>query len=153
MKRYLAENEINFYIINGTKTGQELGLGNRTNTIMVIPFLCIHHIDDIADKFRTVFIVFDLVIRQVLPAAIRPFLMSDEELAAAPAGTQAKPAIGKRIGRLINSGFRYLRSTVPVAVTVPMYGPGQEPKSLVMRPLGISDGWKENRVGIYGIKK
>lgn len=25
MKRYLAENEINFYIINGTKTGQELG--------------------------------------------------------------------------------------------------------------------------------
>ncbi|MGL5684087.1 MAG: pyruvate:ferredoxin (flavodoxin) oxidoreductase [Marinifilaceae bacterium] len=38
MKRYLAENEINFYIINGTKIGQELGLGNRTNTIMQSAF-------------------------------------------------------------------------------------------------------------------
>ena len=53
MKRYLAENEINFYIINGTKTGQELGLGNRTNTIMqsaffkitnVIPLLVCSHL-------------------------------------------------------------------------------------------------------------
>ena len=40
----------------------------------VIPFLCIHHIDDIADKFRTVFIVFDLVIRQVLPFGRNSYL-------------------------------------------------------------------------------
>ena len=38
MKRYLAENEINFYIINGTKLGEELGLGTRTNTIMQSAF-------------------------------------------------------------------------------------------------------------------
>jgi pyruvate-ferredoxin/flavodoxin oxidoreductase len=38
MKRYLADNEINFYIINGTKIAEEIGLGNRTNTIMQSAF-------------------------------------------------------------------------------------------------------------------
>ena len=38
MKKYLAENEINFYIINGTKLGEEIGLGTRTNTIMQAAF-------------------------------------------------------------------------------------------------------------------
>ena len=38
MKKYLAENEINFYIINGTKLGEEIGLGSRTNTIMQSAF-------------------------------------------------------------------------------------------------------------------
>jgi len=44
MKRYLAENEINFYIINGTKLGQDLGLGNRTNTIMQAAFFKITNV-------------------------------------------------------------------------------------------------------------
>ncbi|MDR2130786.1 MAG: pyruvate:ferredoxin (flavodoxin) oxidoreductase [Odoribacteraceae bacterium] len=44
MKRYLAENEINFYIINGTRLGQELGLGNRTNTIMQSAFFRITNV-------------------------------------------------------------------------------------------------------------
>jgi pyruvate-ferredoxin/flavodoxin oxidoreductase len=38
MKKYLAVNDINFYIINGTQLGVELGLGNRTNTIMQSAF-------------------------------------------------------------------------------------------------------------------
>ncbi len=38
MKKYMAENEINFYIINGTQLGEELGLGTRTNTIMQSAF-------------------------------------------------------------------------------------------------------------------
>ena len=38
MKKYMAENEINFYIINGTKLGEEIGLGSRTNTIMQSAF-------------------------------------------------------------------------------------------------------------------
>ena len=38
MKKYLADNEIKFYIINGTKLGEEIGLGNRTNTIMQSAF-------------------------------------------------------------------------------------------------------------------
>ncbi|MDP2337835.1 MAG: pyruvate:ferredoxin (flavodoxin) oxidoreductase [Bacteroidota bacterium] len=38
MKKFMAENEIKFYIINGTKLGEEIGLGNRTNTIMQSAF-------------------------------------------------------------------------------------------------------------------
>jgi pyruvate-ferredoxin/flavodoxin oxidoreductase len=44
MKKYLAENEINFYIINGTKLGEEIGLGNRTNTIMQSAFFKITNV-------------------------------------------------------------------------------------------------------------
>ena len=38
MKKYLAENKINFYIINATVIAEELGLGTRTNTIMQAAF-------------------------------------------------------------------------------------------------------------------
>lgn len=38
MKKYLADNEINFYIINATSIAEELGLGTRTNTIMQSAF-------------------------------------------------------------------------------------------------------------------
>jgi len=34
MKKYLAENDIKFYTINATAIAEEIGLGNRTNTIM-----------------------------------------------------------------------------------------------------------------------
>jgi pyruvate-ferredoxin/flavodoxin oxidoreductase len=38
MKKYMAENKINFYVINATKIAEELGLGTRTNTIMQAAF-------------------------------------------------------------------------------------------------------------------
>jgi len=38
MKKYMAENDIDFYIINATLIAEELGLGTRTNTIMQSAF-------------------------------------------------------------------------------------------------------------------
>ena len=38
MKKYMAENNIDFYIINATAIAEELGLGARTNTIMQAAF-------------------------------------------------------------------------------------------------------------------
>lgn len=38
IKSYLAKNNINFYIIDATKIAQEIGLGNRTNTILQSAF-------------------------------------------------------------------------------------------------------------------
>ncbi len=38
VKKYMADHKINFYIINGTKMAQDIGLGNRTNTIMQSAF-------------------------------------------------------------------------------------------------------------------
>jgi pyruvate-ferredoxin/flavodoxin oxidoreductase len=34
----MADNNINFYIINATDIAEEIGLGNRTNTIMQAAF-------------------------------------------------------------------------------------------------------------------
>ena len=38
MKRYIAENDINFYTIDGIKLGKEIGLGSRINTILQSAF-------------------------------------------------------------------------------------------------------------------
>lgn len=243
MKKYLADNEINFYIINGTKIGQELGLGNRTNTIMQSAFFKITNVipyelavkemkaaivksygtkgeaivnmnyaavdaggkegnlvkvnvpaewknlpDEMPghDGNRPEFIrnVVDVMNAQkgddlpvsafvgredgtfpcgtakyekrgiavnvpewqvenciqcnqcayVCPhAAIRPFLMTSEELAAAPVGTQSKPAIGKEL-----AGYQFRIQVSPLDCT----GCGNcadvcpaKTKALVMKPL------------------
>ena len=38
VKKYIAENNINFYIIDGVKIGKEIGLGNRINTVLQSAF-------------------------------------------------------------------------------------------------------------------
>ncbi|MDR1522056.1 MAG: pyruvate:ferredoxin (flavodoxin) oxidoreductase [Streptococcaceae bacterium] len=43
-KRYLAENKINFYTINAVKIAHEVGLGNRTNTILQTAFFALSNI-------------------------------------------------------------------------------------------------------------
>jgi pyruvate-ferredoxin/flavodoxin oxidoreductase len=55
VKKYLAENEIKFYIINATKIAEEIGLGNRTNTIMQSAFFKISNVipyEDAVDEMR-----------------------------------------------------------------------------------------------------
>ncbi len=44
MKKYMAEHQIRFYIINATKLAKEIGLGTRTNTIMQSAFFKIANI-------------------------------------------------------------------------------------------------------------
>ncbi len=44
IKRYMAEHHINFYIINATKIAAEIGLGNRTNTILQSAFFKIANV-------------------------------------------------------------------------------------------------------------
>lgn len=60
VKKVLAEKEVNFFIINATEIAEEIGLGNRTNTIMqsaffkiseVIPYdLSVKAMKDAVDK-------------------------------------------------------------------------------------------------------
>ncbi len=44
VKKYLAQNDIKFYIINATNIAKEIGLGNRTNTILQSAFFKISNI-------------------------------------------------------------------------------------------------------------
>lgn len=44
VKKYIAENKINFYTINATKIGKEIGLGGKINTILQAAFFKIANI-------------------------------------------------------------------------------------------------------------
>ncbi len=44
MKKYLADHKINFYIIDATKIAEEIGLGNRTNSIMQSAFFKVSNV-------------------------------------------------------------------------------------------------------------
>ncbi|MCK5135743.1 MAG: pyruvate:ferredoxin (flavodoxin) oxidoreductase [Bacteroidales bacterium] len=69
MKKYMAEHNINFYIINATKLAQEIGLGNRTNTIMQSAFFKIADI-----------IPYDLAVEEMRKFIIKSFGRKGEEV-------------------------------------------------------------------------
>jgi pyruvate-ferredoxin/flavodoxin oxidoreductase len=69
MKKYLAENEINFYIINGTKLAVDLGLGNRSNTIMQSAFFRITNV-----------IPYELAQEQMKKAIVKSYGMKGETI-------------------------------------------------------------------------
>ena len=49
VKKLLAERNIKFYVVNATKIGRDIGLGNRTNTIMQAAFFKLANIIDFED--------------------------------------------------------------------------------------------------------
>ena len=69
MKKYLAENNINFYIINATKIASELGLGNRTNTIMQSAFFKISNV-----------IPFDVAVEEMKKAILKSYGKKGEDI-------------------------------------------------------------------------
>ena len=55
MKKYMAEHNISLYTINATKIAEEIGLGNRTNTIMQSAFFKVSEVipyDDAVEKMK-----------------------------------------------------------------------------------------------------
>lgn len=52
MKKYLAEHNINFYIIDATKIAAEIGLGNRINMIMQSAFFKLANVIKIEDAVK-----------------------------------------------------------------------------------------------------
>ncbi len=69
MKKYLAEKEINFYIINGTQLGVDLGLGNRTNTIMQSAFFRITNV-----------IPFEMAVEEMKKAILKSYGKKGEQV-------------------------------------------------------------------------
>ncbi|MFW5793490.1 MAG: pyruvate:ferredoxin (flavodoxin) oxidoreductase [Bacteroidota bacterium] len=52
MKKYMAENNIKFYIINATEIAEEIGLGGRTNTIMQSVFFKLTNVIPFSDAVK-----------------------------------------------------------------------------------------------------
>ncbi len=69
IKKYLAENKINFYIINATQIAEEIGLGNRTNTIMQSAFFKISNV-----------IPYEMAIKDMKKAIDKSFGRKGEEI-------------------------------------------------------------------------
>lgn len=69
MKKYMAENNINFYIINATKIAEEVGLGNRTNTIMQSAFFKIANV-----------IPYDMAVTEMKKFIVKSFSRKGEEI-------------------------------------------------------------------------
>ena len=69
VKKYLAANEINFYIINATSIAEEIGLGNRTNTIMQSAFFKIAEV-----------IPYDFAVEKMKQAIVKSFGKKGEDI-------------------------------------------------------------------------
>lgn len=69
MKKYLADHKINFYIINATKIAAEIGLGNRTNTIMQSAFFKVANV-----------IPYDQAVEQMKKAIYKSYGNKGEEI-------------------------------------------------------------------------
>lgn len=69
MKKYLATNNIKFYIINATEIAEEIGLGGRTNTIMQSAFFKIAEV-----------IPYELAVEQMKKFIIKSFGKKGEEI-------------------------------------------------------------------------
>ncbi|MFR9649541.1 MAG: pyruvate:ferredoxin (flavodoxin) oxidoreductase [Rikenellaceae bacterium] len=69
MKKYMAEKNIEFYIINATKIAAELGLGSRTNTIMQSAFFKIANV-----------IPFDKAVEQMKKAILKSYGKKGEDI-------------------------------------------------------------------------
>lgn len=52
IKRYIAENDINFYIIDATEIAQRIGLGNRINMIMQSAFFKLANVIPVEDAVK-----------------------------------------------------------------------------------------------------
>lgn len=69
VKRYLAKNNIRFYCINATAIAQEIGLGNRTNTILQSAFFKIANV-----------IPYELAVEQMKKFIVKSYGRKGEEV-------------------------------------------------------------------------
>ncbi len=69
VKKYLAANDINFYIINATAIAEEIGLGSRTNTIMQSAFFKIAEV-----------IPYDMAVEKMKAAIVKSFGKKGEDI-------------------------------------------------------------------------
>ncbi len=69
MKKYMADNDIQFYIINATAIAEEIGLGNRTNTIMQSAFFRVAEV-----------IPYEQSVKEMKDAIMKSYGMKGEEI-------------------------------------------------------------------------
>lgn len=69
IKKLLAQNDVKFYVINATKIAEEIGLGNRTNTILQSAFFKIANV-----------IPYDLAVKKMKEAIVKSYGKKGENI-------------------------------------------------------------------------
>ena len=111
VKRYFAQNNITVYTINATKIAQEIGLGNRTNTILQSAFFRITEV-----------IPVELAVEKMKAAALKSYGAKgqdvvDKNYAAIDRGGEYKKRLA-RLPRLPTSTRLWLRSGLRTRTTL-----------------------------------
>lgn len=111
MKKYLAENEIRFYIINATKIADEIGLGNRTNTIMQTAFFKVANV-----------IPFEMAVSQMKKAIEKTYGRKGEEvvsmnIASIDGGSNVTEIPVPAEWKSIKIGEKKVNSNIPAFIT------------------------------------
>jgi pyruvate-ferredoxin/flavodoxin oxidoreductase len=121
VKRYFAQKNISVYCINATQIAQEIGLGNRTNTILQSAFFRITEV-----------IPVNLAIEQMKKFIVKSY------------GNKGEDVVNKNYAA-VDRGGEYSRLTVdPAWATLPDDGatPNSDPAFIndVVRPINAQDG-------------
>ena len=109
VKKYLADNDINFYIIDATKIAAEIGLGNRTNTIMQSAFFKIANV-----------IPYELAVETMKKFVIKSFGLKGEDVVRM--NNQAIDRGGEVIKVAVDASWKSLDTTpAPANLNIPEF--------------------------------
>jgi pyruvate-ferredoxin/flavodoxin oxidoreductase len=121
VKRYFAQNNIKVYYINATKIAQEIGLGNRTNTILQSAFFRITEV-----------IPVDLAIEQMKKFIVKSYGKKGENIVNM--NNQAVDRGGEYHTLEVNPEWANLADDAPTATPAPEF------IETVVRPINAQDG-------------
>ena len=121
VKRYFAENDITVYYINATKIAQEIGLGNRTNTILQSAFFRITEV-----------IPVDLAIEQMKKFIVKSYGKKGENVVNM--NNQAVDRGGEYKKLDVDPAWASLKDDAPTAAPAPEF------IESVVRPMNAQDG-------------
>ena len=121
VKRYFAQNDITVYYINATKIAQEIGLGNRTNTILQSAFFRITEV-----------IPVDLAIEQMKKFIVKSYGKKGENIVNMNYAAVDRGGEYKKLD--VDPAWATLADDAPTATPAPEF------IETVVRPMNAQDG-------------
>ena len=121
VKRFFAQNDITVYYINATKIAQEIGLGNRTNTILQSAFFRITEV-----------IPVDLAIEQMKKFIVKSYGKKGENIVNMNYAAVDRGGEYKKLD--VDSAWATLADDAPTATPAPEF------IETVVRPMNAQDG-------------
>ncbi len=134
VKRYIADNNINFYTVNAIDKAREIGMGKRTNTILQSAFFALANIMPIAEavdymkymakksyskkgdavvemNYKAIDAGVDALVKYDVPESWKTVSASETAVAA----TEGRPEVVKFVNTVLDPVSKMLGDTLPVS--------------------------------------